>query len=90
MNQEFPLLADPVVCLLASDWGRGSGETAGAGALWGEGGAPAGGADVEAGGPGDSFQNAAAVSLERSAEEGGCAAGSQGGSRGPLRVTEGE
>jgi len=78
------------VCLSTLDWGRGTEGMVVAGALWGAGGVPGGEADVEAVDRDDEFQNEAAVSSERIAEEGGCAAGSRGCSKGPLRGSEGE
>lgn len=61
------------------------------GVLWGVGGVLGGEADVEAVDRDDGFHDeVVVVSLECSAEEGGRAVGSRGGSKGPLRVREGE
>lgn len=90
MDPDSRLLLDPDACLLTLGWGRGTEEMAHVGGLWGAGGVPGGEADVEAVDRDDGFQNEVEASSECSAEEGGCAAGSQGCSKGPLRVREEE
>lgn len=93
MDQGVRLLLDLDVCLLTLDRGLGTEEMVHVGALWGAGAVLGGEADVEAVDQDDAFQNevvVVVVSVECSAEEGGCAAGSHGRSKGPLRVTEGE
>lgn len=59
--------------------------------LWEVGDVLGGEAEVEVADQGDGFRDeVVAVSLERSVEQGGCAAGSRGHSKGPLRVRVGE
>lgn len=87
------LLSDLDVCLLTLDRARGTEEMVHVGVpLWGVGGVLGGEAFVEAVDRGDGFQTEvkAVVSLERSEQEEGCAAGSPGRSKCPLRVREGE
>lgn len=86
-DQDQDLDPDLDACLLTSDWGRGIEETVGVGALWEAGGALGGEADVVVAYQDDGSHDVVVeVSLERSAEEGGCAAGH---SKGPQRVSMG-
>lgn len=95
LDHHFPHLEGLDVCLLALDRGRGTEEMVHVGVLWGVGCVLGGEADVEADveavDQDDRFQDdVVVVSLECSAEEGGCAVDSRGRSKGPLRVRGGE
>lgn len=88
-DQHFPLLLDLDVCLSTLAQGHGTEEMVHVGVLWGVGGVLGEVADVEAAIQDDGFQDGVVASLECSAEEGGCAIGCHGQSKGPLRVREG-
>lgn len=92
LDQHFPLLLDLDVCLLTLGRGRGTEEMVHVGVPWGVGGVPGVEADVEADveavDQDDGFQDEVGVSLECTVEAGGCAAGSHGRRKGPLRVRE--